>query len=184
MLIPCLLNIYGVMLFLRMGWIVGQAGVIESLLIIGISALVCVITALSLSAICTNGEVKGGGIYYIISRSLGPEFGASVGVVFAVANAVAASMNTIGFCDSLNGLLKSYGYKIIDGGVNDTRIIGCVALFVMICVCAVGMEWEVKAQNFLIVIIVAAMFDFMIGTIMGPKSDVEKSKGFVGFSSN
>lgn len=54
----------------------------------------------------TNGEVKGGGVYYIISRSLGPEFGASVGIVFAFANAVSASMNTIGFCDSLNDLLS------------------------------------------------------------------------------
>lgn len=60
----------------------------------------------------TNGEVKGGGIYYIISRSLGPEFGASVGIVFAFANAVAASMNTIGFCNSLNDLLsKSHIYQ-------------------------------------------------------------------------
>ena len=49
-----------------------------------------------------------GGIYYIISRSLGPEFGASVGVVFAFANAVAASMNTIGFCSSLNDLLSKF----------------------------------------------------------------------------
>lgn len=56
----------------------------------------------------TNGEVKGGGIYYIISRSLGPEFGASVGIVFAFANAVAASMNTIGFCSSMNDLLSKY----------------------------------------------------------------------------
>lgn len=105
-LIPCLLNIWGVMLFLRISWVVAQAGIIESLIIVGVSALVCVITTLSLSAICTNGEVKGGGIYYIISRSLGPEFGASLGIVFAFANAVAASMNTIGFCDSLNDLLS------------------------------------------------------------------------------
>lgn len=47
--------------------------------------------------------------------------------------------------------------QIIDGGVNDTRIIGTVALVVMIVICAVGMEWESKAQNFLIAIIVAAM---------------------------
>ena len=86
----------------------GQAGILESLIIIAISAIVCVITTLSLSAISTNGDVKGGGIYYIISRSLGPEFGASVGVVFAIANAVAASMNTIGFCSSLNDLLSNY----------------------------------------------------------------------------
>lgn len=107
MLIPCLLNIWGVMLFLRLSWVVSQAGIVESLIIIGISYLVCVITALSLSAICTNGQVKGGGIYYLISRSLGPEFGASVGVVFAFANCVQAALNTIGFCSSLNDLLST-----------------------------------------------------------------------------
>lgn len=107
-MIPCLLNIWGVMLFLRLSWVVSQSGILQSLIIIAISAVVCVITTLSLSAISTNGEVKGGGVYFIISRSLGPEFGASVGVVFAFANAVAAAMNTIGFCDSLNDLLRKY----------------------------------------------------------------------------
>lgn len=59
-LIPCLLNIWGVMLFLRLSWVVAQAGIFQTLVIIGISAIVCVITTLSLSAISTNGEVKGG----------------------------------------------------------------------------------------------------------------------------
>ncbi|XP_077285790.1 sodium potassium chloride cotransporter [Arctopsyche grandis] len=180
-LIPCLLNIWGVMLFLRLSWVVAQSGIGQSLIIIGISAIVCVITTLSLSAICTNGEVKGGGIYYIISRSLGPEFGASVGIVFAFANAVAASMNTIGFCNSLNDLLSQYDVKIIDGGNNDVRIIGCVALVIMIFICAVGMEWETKAQNFLVAIIVGAIIDFLIGTSVGPLDDDQKAKGFPGF---
>lgn len=87
-----------------------------------------------------------GGIYYIISRSLGPEFGASVGIVFAFANAVAASMNTIGFCNSLNDLLRENNVKILDGAVNDVRIVGTVALFVMVIICAVGMEWESKVK--------------------------------------
>lgn len=59
-LIPCLLNIWGVMLFLRLSWVVGEAGIAHSLVIIGISYIVCIITTLSLSAITTNGEVKGG----------------------------------------------------------------------------------------------------------------------------
>ncbi|XP_050685671.1 bumetanide-sensitive sodium-(potassium)-chloride cotransporter isoform X2 [Leptidea sinapis] len=181
-LIPCLLNIWGVMLFLRISWVVSQAGIGMSLVIIAISAIVCVITTLSMSAICTNGEVKGGGIYYIISRSLGPEFGASVGIIFAFANAVAASMNTIGFCDSLNELLQSQGLKIIDNSINDVRIVGAVALLVMCIICAVGMDWESKAQNFLIAIIVGAMVDFVVGTIMGPKDLTEVAEGFVGLS--
>ncbi|CAG4935250.1 unnamed protein product [Colias eurytheme] len=122
-LIPCLLNIWGVMLFLRIAWIVGQAGIGLTIAIICLSGVVCIITTLSLSAICTNGELQGGGVYYIVSRSLGAELGASVGIIFAFANAVAASMNTIGFCESLNALLKSYNMKIIDNDVNDIRIV-------------------------------------------------------------
>ncbi|GLH13676.1 Uncharacterized protein GBIM_18200 [Gryllus bimaculatus] len=180
-LIPCLLNIWGVMLFLRLSWVVAQSGIAQTLIIIAVSAVVCVLTTLSMSAISTNGEVKGGGIYYIISRSLGPEFGASIGLVFAFANAVAASMNTIGFCNSLNDLLKSQGLQIVDGDVNDVRIVGVIALLVMVLICAVGMEWESKAQNFLIAIIMGAIVDFIAGTIVGPNTDDEKAKGFVGF---
>lgn len=52
----------------------------------------------------------------------------------------------------------------------------------MILICAVGMEWESKAQNFLIAIIVAAIFNFLIGAAMGPRSEVEAAQGFVGLS--
>ncbi|EDV92859.1 bumetanide-sensitive sodium-(potassium)-chloride cotransporter [Drosophila grimshawi] len=182
-LIPCLLNIWGVMLFLRLSWVVAEAGIILSLAIIAVATVVCVITTLSLSAISTNGEVKGGGVYFIISRSLGPEFGASVGVVFAFANAVSASMNTIGFCESLNVLLKNNGLIIVDNGINDIRIVGSVTLLVLILICCVGMEWETKAQNFLIVTIVLAIVNFIIGAAIGPRGNVNLiSKGFVGFS--
>ena len=87
-----------------------------------------------------------GGVYYIVSRSLGAELGASVGIIFAFANAVAASMNTIGFCESLNELLKSFNLKIIDNGMTDVRIVGTFALLLMCIICAIGMDWETKTQ--------------------------------------
>ena len=70
-----MLNIWGVMLFIRLSWVVGQSGILLSSVVVLLSAVVTTITTLSMSAICTNGEVKGGGAYYLISRSLGPEFG-------------------------------------------------------------------------------------------------------------
>ncbi|XP_037292332.1 LOW QUALITY PROTEIN: bumetanide-sensitive sodium-(potassium)-chloride cotransporter-like [Manduca sexta] len=181
-LIPCLLNIWGVMLFLRIAWVVAQAGIGLSLVIITLSGVVFLITTLSLSAICTNGQLQGGGVYYLVSRSLGAELGASVGIIFAFANAVAASMNTIGFCESLNELLKSHGVKIIDNNVNDIRIVGAIALFVMCIICAVGMDWETKAQNFLITVIVLAIFNYIIGAFLGPLDDETKAEGFFGIS--
>lgn len=45
------------MLFVRMGWIVANAGVSGSLIIVGVAFVTTLITALSLSAICTNGDI-------------------------------------------------------------------------------------------------------------------------------
>lgn len=73
--------------------------------------------------------------------------------------------------------------KIIDNGIYDIRIVGTVTLLVLILICCVGMEWETKAQNFLIVTIVLAIFNFIIGAAIGPGGDKDLiSKGFVGLS--
>lgn len=66
-LVRCIGNIIGVMLFLRMSWITGQAGLIMATIIVLLASLVTTITSLSMSAICTNGIVKGGGAYYLVS---------------------------------------------------------------------------------------------------------------------
>lgn len=92
-------------------------------------------------------------------------------------------MNTIGFCNSLNDLLASYDVKIVDGGDNDVRIIGTISILIMVLICALGMDWEAKAQNFLIAIILIAMFDFIVGASIGPLSDEQIAKGFTGFRS-
>lgn len=80
----------------------------------------------------------------MISRSLGPAFGGSIGLIFSLANAVACAMNVVGFCESLIGLLSSFGVTIIDGGVNDVRILGTVTMIALTAIVAFGMEWEAK----------------------------------------
>ena len=105
-LVRCILNIFGVIIFMRISWVVGQAGIGLATVIVLVSSVITVITALSTSAICTNGDVKGGGAYFMISRSLGPEFGGAIGIVFAFANAAGAAMHVIGFAEALTALLK------------------------------------------------------------------------------
>ncbi|KAJ8340420.1 hypothetical protein SKAU_G00350530 [Synaphobranchus kaupii] len=106
-LVRCMLNIWGVMLFIRLSWVFGQAGAGLGIVVILLSVVVTTITGLSMSAICTNGVVRGGGAYYLISRSLGPEFGGSIGLIFAFANAVAVAMYVVGFAETVVDLLKA-----------------------------------------------------------------------------
>ncbi|XP_060523843.1 bumetanide-sensitive sodium-(potassium)-chloride cotransporter [Cylas formicarius] len=178
-LVRCLLNIWGVMLFLRLSWVVAQTGIGLAILLILTTTIVTSITALSMSAISTNGVIKGGGTYYMISRSLGPEFGGSIGLIFSLANAVACAMYVVGFCESLQDLIRR---PIVDGGINDVRIIGCITLVVLTGIVVFGMEWEAKAQLVLLVILLVAIFDFLIGCFMGPRNDEKRAKGFVGFN--
>uniref|UniRef100_A0A0C9QA88 NKCL_1 protein n=1 Tax=Fopius arisanus TaxID=64838 RepID=A0A0C9QA88_9HYME len=184
-LMRCLLNIWGVMLFLRLSWVVAETGVGQAFLLIMTTTVVTTITALSMSAISTNGLIKGGGTYYMISRSLGPEFGGSIGLIFSLANAVACSMYVVGFCESLMDLLRPGENCLVDGcGPWDIRIVGCITIIVLLVIVMIGMEWEAKAQLGLLVILLIALADFIIGTFIGPKSDQDYAKGFIGYNAN
>ncbi|KFP03766.1 Solute carrier family 12 member 2, partial [Calypte anna] len=176
--VRCMLNIWGVMLFIRLSWIVGQAGIGLSVLVIGMATVVTTITGLSTSAIATNGFVRGGGAYYLISRSLGPEFGGAIGLIFAFANAVAVAMYVVGFAETVVELLKENGTLMIDE-MNDIRIIGAITVVVLLGISVAGMEWEAKAQIVLLVILILAIGDFVIGTFI--PLDSKKPKGFFGY---
>nr|XP_042710539.1 solute carrier family 12 member 2 isoform X4 [Chrysemys picta bellii] len=177
-LVRCMLNIWGVMLFIRLSWIVGQAGIALSVLVIAMATVVTTITGLSTSAIATNGFVRGGGAYYLISRSLGPEFGGAIGLIFAFANAVAVAMYVVGFAETVVELLQENGALMLDQ-TNDIRIIGAITVLVLLGISVAGMEWEAKAQIVLLVILLFAIGDFIIGTFI--PLDSKKVKGFFGY---
>ncbi|XP_072137825.1 solute carrier family 12 member 2 isoform X2 [Mobula birostris] len=177
-LVRCMLNIWGVMLFIRLSWIVGHAGIGLALVVIGMATVVTTITGLSTSAITTNGFVRGGGAYYLISRSLGPEFGGAIGLIFAFANAVAVAMYVVGFAETVRDLLVEHNAIMIDD-INDIRIIGTITIVVLFGISVAGMEWEAKAQIVLLGILLIAIINFTVGTFI-PAND-KRAKGFFNY---
>lgn len=180
--VRCLLNIFGVMLYLRVSWVSGQAGVGLGSCIVLLASLVTTITALSTCAICTNGDVKGGGAYFLISRSLGPEFGGSIGIIFSIANAVGAAMYVVGFAESFRDMLNDYfglGYAVDD--VGPIRIIGFVTCILLMGIVFIGSEFESKMQMGLLVILLTSIANYIFGSFWAPDEEAEL-RGATGYS--
>ncbi|XP_054696711.1 solute carrier family 12 member 3 isoform X5 [Grus americana] len=174
-----MLNIWGVILYLRLPWITAQAGIALTWLIILMSVTVTTITGLSISAISTNGKVKSGGTYFLISRSLGPELGGSIGLIFAFANAVAVAMHTVGFAETVRDLLQEHNSLIVDP-TNDIRIIGVVTVTVLLGISLAGMEWEAKAQILFFLVILVSFINYLVGTVI-PATAEKQAKGFFSY---
>ena len=94
---PSILTILGIILFLRLGFVVGKMGLMKGLVIIALANAISVITSISLSTVATNLRVKGGGDYYLISRTLGLEFGGALGLVLFLAQSVSIGFYCLGF---------------------------------------------------------------------------------------
>jgi len=75
------LTTLGIILFRRLGFIVGSPGLFRALVMLGLATLISVLTSISLSAVATDRKVRGGGDYYLISRTLGVEFGGALGLI-------------------------------------------------------------------------------------------------------
>ncbi|XP_054863079.1 solute carrier family 12 member 7 isoform X8 [Amphiprion ocellaris] len=177
--LPCLQNILGVILFLRLTWIVGTAGILESLAIVGLCCSCTMLTAISMSAIATNGVVPAGGSYYMISRSLGPEFGGAVGLCFYLGTTFAGSMYILGTIEILLTYIVPKAAIFVaerkedevDALLNNMRVYGTCCLALMAVVVFVGVKYVNKlALVFLacVILSILAIYAGVIKTIFEP----------------
>ncbi|XP_059419723.1 solute carrier family 12 member 7-like isoform X4 [Carassius carassius] len=148
--LPCMQNILGVILFLRLTWIVGTAGIMEALAIVFMCCSCTMLTAISMSAIATNGVVPAGGSYYMISRALGPEFGGAVGLCFYLGTTFAGSMYILGTMEIFltyimpNAAVFKANTGEPNGMQNNMRIYGTCCLAIMVLVVFVGVKYVNK----------------------------------------
>jgi amino acid transporter len=183
---PSILTILGLVLFLRVGYVVGSVGLVQALVILALATSVSVLTSISLATVATNMRVRGGGEYFLISRTLGIEFGGAVGVVLYLAISVSIAFYSIGFAEAAVAAFDS-----------DSKVVAqLVAAAVVVLLAGIGIagsDLATRLQYLVMVLLVLALVSFFVGAIMEfdsglvgdnlrrPKSDVGFWEAFAVF---
>ena len=111
--LPTLLTILGAVMYLRTGWIVGNAGLLGAWSIIALSNVITFCTGLSISTVATNIRVGAGGSFSIISQSLGLEVGGSVNLPFYLAQSISVAFYIFAFTEGWRSIFPTHPELLI-----------------------------------------------------------------------
>ena len=170
---PSILTILGVIMYMRLGWVVGQAGLITAIGIIVLAHLISLTTGLSISSIATDKKIKTGGIYYMLSRSLGLPMGGSIGITMFVGTALSISLYIIGFCENFLGIEMIQEITGLSDSINDYRILGSIILLALVVIAFISTSIAIKTQFFILGAIVLSLLSIGIGLFTGEPSTSE-----------
>lgn len=171
---PSILTILGVVMFMLTGQVTGQAGIFTALIILIIAKSITTLTGLSISAISTNTRVQGGGAYFLISRSLGPEFGASIGIALFFAQALSVPFYILGFVKALVGTAPQLAPHFMAIGMVTT-----VGLFI---INYVGSHWAIKLQYGILAILLASIVAFLGGGLINFSPETLQANWATGYT--
>ena len=172
---PSILTIIGVVMYLRFGWMLGNLGLTQSLAMVTIGSFITFLTGLSISALATNMRMKGGGAYFMLSRSFGAEAGAALGIPLALSQAIGVSFYVAGFSEALT----NSGLPFVSGW--DPRIVGLVTLVLLATVSTLSADIALKSQYFIMGAIALSLVSFFLGGSpegLAPTGDVPAKLGF------
>jgi amino acid transporter len=155
---PSILTIIGLILFLRLGYVVGSSGLTRALQIILLANLISVLTTFSVSAIATNFKVKGGGDYFLISRTLGLGFGGAIGIVLFLAQSVSIGFYCVGFGEAVAALLPVHSHLL-------AQVIAAGAVLALFRLAWLGADLATRFQYVVMGTLVAAILVFAAGAI-------------------
>lgn len=150
---PSILTILGVIMYLRFGWVVGNVGLIGTLIIVTLSVSITFLTALSVAAIATDQQVRAGGAYYMISRSLGVEAGGAIGIPLFIALALSVALYTVGFAESIVDVFPSLDFKMV--GLITTAGVATLAM--------ISAKVAIRAQYFIMFGIALSLISLIFG---------------------
>ncbi|MBN1252039.1 MAG: amino acid permease [Bacteroidales bacterium] len=160
---PSILTILGVIMYLRLGWVVGQGGLLMTLGIIFIAHIISVSTGLSISSIATDKKIKTGGIYYILSRSLGLPMGGAIGIALFTGTALSISLYIVGFTESFIGIKWISEFFSLTGSTNEIRFIGTIVIIVLVTLAFISTSLVIKTQFYILGAIALSLISIAIG---------------------
>ncbi len=155
---PSVLTILGLVLFLRLGFVTGNVGVVQMLLIMALATSVSLLTTISLSAIATNLRVGGGGVYFLISRTLGPAFGGAIGLVLYLAMSVSVAFYSIGLGEAVTSAVGSNSTAL-------PRVIAAAAIVGLLALAWAGADIATRLQYVVMAFLLAAIVAYFIGVL-------------------
>ena len=155
---PSVLTILGVIMYMRLGWVVGNAGLIGAIVIIIIAHIIAVTTGLSVSSVATDKKIGAGGIYYVLSRSMGIPIGGSIGIALFIGTAFSIALYLIGFAESFNAY---FGFGV---SINDLRITGTIALLLLTTLALISTSVALKTQFIILAAISISLISIFLGS--------------------
>ncbi len=165
---PSILTILGVIMYMRLGWVTGVAGLWGVIAIIILAHIISVTTGLSISSIATDKKIEAGGIYYILSRSLGLPMGGSIGITLFVGTALSISLYIVGFTENflaLNDIRSFLGIETVD--LDSIRIVGSAVLIFLVIIALISTNFAIKAQFVILAAIFLSLISIAVGLLNG-----------------
>ncbi len=159
---PTLLTILGVIMYLREGWVVGNAGLGGAWLIILLSFGITAATGLSMSSFVTNIRIGAGGAFSMISQSLGLEAGGAIGVPLYLSQALAVVMYIFGFREGYQWAIGAWGVPFLHPLAIDLLIFAVIFGITM-----VSTALTFKVQYVILVVIIASLASVATSAIQG-----------------
>ncbi len=150
---PSFLTIIGVIMYLRFSWIIANAGLFHTLIIVILANCITFITALSVSSIGSNERMETGGAYYMINRVLGFLPGGAIGIPLYISQALSIALYIIGFSETLSGIFPGM----------DIRITALITLTILSLLGLVGARFMVKIQYFILSLILLSLVSIAAG---------------------
>nr|XP_047928264.1 solute carrier family 12 member 8 isoform X3 [Anser cygnoides] len=167
----CMINIFGVVLFLRTGWLVGNTGVVMGMFLVSFVVLVALVTVLSGIGVCERCSIGSGGVYSMISTVLGGQVGGTIGFLYIFGQCVAGAMYITGFAESIADVLSLSNIWAVRG-------ISLAVLLGLLGINLAGVKWIIRLQLLLLLLLAVSTLDFVIGSF----SHLDPEHGFVGYS--